>query len=270
MKGVERRRSLHVSAEGSDERDDQVAVEEPLEIRIAGDALAVTMRTPGHDHELVAGFLLAEGLLHTRDDLGGVAHCGRPGDEGYGNVIDVTAPPGSVLNEDKARSRRGTLTTSACGVCGRTTIADLVTRLAPPQPSARFERTLLLSLSERLREKQPNFARTGGVHAAAVVRADGELWITREDVGRHNAVDKAIGRALLDGALPLATELLLVSGRPSFEIVQKAAAAGLPAVVGVSAPSSLSIATAEALGMLLVGFARSGSYNVYAGAGRLF
>ena len=269
MKGVEQRRALHVEADFESERDDQVVVEEPLEIRVAGDALAVTMRTPGHDHELVAGFLLAEGLVRSKSELGGIAHCGHPGDEGYGNVIDVSAAPGSVLDADSRRSRRGTLTTSACGVCGRTTIADLVARLARPAEQARFDRALLLTLTDRLKNEQPNFARTGGLHAAAVADTRGTLLVAREDVGRHNAVDKVIGRLLLDGALPLSEHLLVVSGRTSFEIVQKAAAAGLPAVVGVSAPSSLAIATAEALGMLLVGFARNGTYNVYAGSSRL-
>jgi FdhD protein len=269
VKGVERRRALRVEGDSSSERDEDVVVEEPLEIRIAGEALAVTMRTPGNDHELVAGFLLAEGLVRGRDDLGSVAHCGRPGDEGYGNVIDVSAAPGSVLDGDAGRSRRGTLTTAACGVCGRTTIADLVARLGPPAAAARFDRALLLTLTDRLRAEQPNFARTGGLHAAAVADVRGNLLVVREDVGRHNAVDKAVGRLLLDGALPLSEHLLVVSGRTSFEIVQKAAAAGLPGVIGVSAPSSLAIATAEALGMLLAGFARSGTYNVYSGSSRL-
>jgi FdhD protein len=175
-----------------------------------------------------------------------------------------------VLAAGDGRSRRGTLTTAACGVCGRTTIADLVARLTRPAEAARFDRTLLLSLTDRLRDAQPLFALTGGVHAAAIVDQGGALVAAREDIGRHNAVDKVLGRALLDGTLPLAYHLLVVSGRTSFEIVQKAAAAGIPGVVAVSAPSSLAIATAVALGMLLVGFARGGTYNVYSGSFRIF
>lgn len=252
------------------ERDDEVAVEEPLEIRLAGDTFAVTMRTPGHDAELVAGLLLAEGLIGSRRDLGSMAHCGRPGEEGYGNVLEVTPTPGSAFDPERARSLRRELpTSSACGVCGRATIDDLCARLPTPQDTTRFDPALLGELPELLRDHQANFARTGGLHAAAIADASGSLSHVREDVGRHNAVDKTIGRHLLDGALPLSGRLLVVSGRTSFEIVQKAVSAGLSGVVGVSAPSSLAIDTAQRFGLLLVGFARGKTYNVYSGAERL-
>ncbi len=267
---IARVRCLRVDESGATERDDELTVEEPLEIRVSGDSLAVTMRTPGHDHELVAGFLLSEGLIRSRDDLGGIAHCGRLGDEGYGNVIDVTPAAGTSLDIEQLRgARRGTLTTAACGVCGRTTIDDLAQRLGPVDDDSTFERALLGTLAEQLRSRQPAFARTGGLHAAAIIDRTGEFVVVREDVGRHNATDKAIGRLLLDAALPLPGRLLLVSGRTSFEIVQKALSAKLPCVVGVSAPSSLAVATAQDCNLLLVGFARGGTYNVYSGAHRL-
>jgi FdhD protein len=249
---------------------DELSVEEPLEIRIQGETLAVTMRTPGHDRELTAGFLLAERLIRSQSELGSIVHCGRLGHEGYGNVIDVVPAPGVVLDVDAlAGARRGTLTTAACGVCGRRMVEDLVENLAPPAPSAPFEPGFIRRLPDELRRKQPNFERTGGLHAAGIARPDAGLLVVREDVGRHNAVDKAIGRLLLDGVIPASGAVLVVSGRTSFEIVQKALAAGLAGVVGISAPSSLAVSTAARFGLLLCGFARGGAFNVYAGAERL-
>ncbi len=249
---------------------DQLSVEEPLEIRIAGETYATTMRTPGHDHELVAGFLLAEGLIASRDDLGGIAHCGRLGSEGAGSTIDALPAPGAVLDvEALGHTRRGTLTSAACGVCGRKLIDDLVLRLKRPAASEPFEPHFIAGLSDALRGHQPGFDRTGGLHAAGIATPGTGFHVVREDVGRHNAVDKAIGRRLLDGALPASGSVLIVSGRTSFEIVQKALAAGLSAVVGVSAPSSLAVSTAAHFGLLLCGFARNGAFNVYAGAERL-
>jgi FdhD protein len=250
-------------------RADELSVEEPLEIRIAGETLAVTMRTPGHDRELAAGFLLAERLVRSRAELGGIAHCGRLGHEGYGNVIEVTPAPGVVLELDAlAGARRGTLTTAACGVCGRRLLDDLTATLAPPAP-ARFEHAFIAGLSSGLRAQQPHFDRTGGLHAAGIAEPSAGFLVVREDVGRHNAVDKAVGRLLLDGRLPASGCALVVSGRTSFEIVQKAVAAGIPAVVGISAPSSLAVSTAARFGVLLCGFARGGAFNVYAGSERL-
>ncbi|HEX3849440.1 MAG TPA: formate dehydrogenase accessory sulfurtransferase FdhD [Polyangiaceae bacterium] len=251
-------------------RTDELCVEEPLEIRVAGEPLAVTMRTPGHDHELVAGFLLAEGLIRSRADLGTITHCGHLGAEGFGNTIDALPAPGSVLDtEALGHTRRGTLTTSSCGMCGRTMISDLLTRLTPSPPCELFPRSFIASLATALRTQQPNFDRTGGLHAAGIARPAQGLLTVREDVGRHNAVDKVIGRQLLDGQLPVHGALLVVSGRTSFEIIQKALAAGLAGVIGVSAPSSLAVSTAARFGLLLCGFARSTSFNIYAGAHRL-
>jgi FdhD protein len=249
---------------------DELSVEEPLEIRIAGETYATTMRTPGHDHELVAGFLLAEGLIASRQDLGSIAHCGRLASEGFGNTIDVLPAPGTVLDvEALGHTRRGTLTSAACGVCGRKLIADLVLRLRRPAGNEPFERAFIAGLSEGLRDHQPGFDRTGGVHAAGIATPGAGFRVVREDVGRHNAVDKVIGRCLLDDVLPASSSVLVVSGRTSFEIVQKALAAGLSAVVGVSAPSSLAVSTAAHFGLLLCGFARHRAFNVYAGAERL-
>jgi FdhD protein len=249
---------------------DELSVEEPLEIRIAGETYATTMRTPGHDHELVAGFLLAEGLIASRESLGGIAHCGRLGSEGAGNTIDVLPAPGTVLDvEALGHTRRGTLTSAACGVCGRKLIDDLLLRLQRPATNEPFERSFIANLSEALRDHQPGFDRTGGLHAAGLATPGVGFRAVREDVGRHNAVDKVIGRSLLDDALPATGSVLMVSGRTSFEIVQKALAAGLSGVVGVSAPSSLAVSTAAHFGLLLCGFARHGDFNVYAGADRL-
>jgi len=243
--------------------DDQVAVEEPLEIRVAGEAIAVTMRTPGHDHELAAGFALSEGLIRSRADLGAIAHCGRPDREGFGNVIDVAAAPGVVIDVERtAFARRGTLTSAACGVCGRRTIADLMEQLAPVDDDVRYERAVIGGLTAGLGSRQRNFAATGGLHAAGIADETGALLVVREDVGRHNAVDKVVGRLLLDG-VPGRGRALVVSGRSSFEIVHKAFTARLPIVVAVSAPSSLAIETARAANITLIGFARGDGFNVY-------
>lgn len=251
---------------GLQSHPDELAIEEPLEIRVAGDTLAITMRTPGHDHELVAGFLLAEGVIASRADLGGIQHCSRTGADGASNRIEVLSAPGTVLAIEA--TRRGTLTTSACGVCGRQLIADLLERLQPAA-EASFSRSFIAGLTTELTKQQPSFERTGGLHAAGIALAQHGLCVVREDVGRHNAVDKAIGRLLLDGRLPVSEGILVVSGRTSFEIVQKALAAGLSGVVGVSAPSSLAVSTAARFGLLLCGFARGNAFNVYAGAERL-
>jgi FdhD protein len=251
-------------------RADVVAVEEPLEIRVASETLATTMRTPGHDQELALGFLFAEGLIATRRDVGSAAHCGRPGDEGWGNVIEVVPAPGIAIDlERSASARRGTLVTAACGVCGRRTIDDLVARAAPLDDALRVRRDVLCDIVERLRTEQVNFQKTGGLHAAGLATPDGRLQLVREDVGRHNAVDKLIGRLLLDDALPASGRILVVSGRTSFEIVQKALVARIPLVVGVSAPSSLAVAVAERARLTLVGFARERAFNLYAGSERV-
>lgn len=248
--------------------EDRVAVEEPLEIRIAGETFAVTMRTPGHDPELVMGLLLSEGIVRSAGEVGGIAHCGKPG--AAANVIEVTAAPGTVIDFDPDGAlRRATLTTAACGVCGRRTIDDLMSRVGPIVDDARFAASWVRSLTAELLPRMTNFAATGGVHAAALWDASGQVYAVREDVGRHNAVDKVVGRAALDGRLPARGMALCVSGRASFELVQKAAVAHIPLLVSVSAPSSLAIAAARRSELTLVGFARGERFNVYSGEERI-
>lgn len=246
---------------------DEVTVEEPLEILIDGEPLAVTMRTPGEDRELVLGFLVAEGVIRSTADVLGVAHCGRMGSESRVNTINVRLVPGvkpPVDPETGALLRRGTLTTSACGVCGRRSIEDLVDRVAPLPGSGRgLSASVLAEAVRRLRDRQPVFARTGGCHAASIVDFGGRVISTYEDVGRHNAVDKVVGSRLLAGDLPCADRVLLVSGRASFEIVQKAFAAGIPVVAAVSAPSSLAVELASRANVTLVGFVRDRAMTVY-------
>lgn len=254
---------------------DELAVEEPLEVRIgaedgaggdASESLAVIMRTPGQDDELVAGFLYTEGLIAGHEELMGFA----PGSDEDGlpsdNVLEVRAAPGVRLARrvhEEGYSRRFVVNTS-CGVCGKNSVAAACAALPPlPDGEMRVDPAVLYALPERLRAEQRVFAHTGGLHAAGLFDADGNLLALREDVGRHNAVDKLIGRALLDGRLPLAERILMVSGRLSFEIVLKALAAGLPVVAAVSAPSSLAVDLAQASNVTLAGFLRGTSMNVY-------
>jgi len=254
---------------------DDVVVEEPLEIRIGGETVAITMRTPGDDERLVLGFLFSEGIIGNVDDVGTVAHCGRPGEEGYGNVIDVSPGPGVALDTDRVlHARRGTLITSACGICGRRSIADLLERTGRVDPSLEVALGVVRSSTERLRELQPRFDRTGGIHGAAACSTDGSIVAAAEDVGRHNAVDKVIGALLLERAIGQSSlepppAVLTVSGRISFEIAQKTAAAGIPVLTGVSAPTSLAIDLCQDAGIALVGFVRDGRLNVYTHAERV-
>jgi len=227
---------------------DEVAVEEPLEIRVDGAPLTVTMRTPGHDEELALGFLYGEGLID------GPRRAGLTEDFAN-NTIEVEGP----LARDPGARRF--YTTSSCGVCGKGSLEEVAVHAPPLRPGPVVPRALLADLPERLR--QPSFARTGGMHATGLFDAAGELLIVREDVGRHNAMDKVIGRALLDGLVPLHGHILCVSGRLSFELVQKAAVAGAPILVGVGAPTSLAIDLAADRGLTLCGFARAGRVNVY-------
>lgn len=258
-------------------RADEVVVEEPLEIRVAGDTLAITMRTPGHDRELVLGFLVAEGIIKSSGDVSTIAPCGRTGDVGRENTLEVTLAPGVVPPGDGADgpfARRGTITTSACGVCGRRSIDDLMTRLSPAPPAGSGEtlsRESLLRIAAGLRDRQPIFARTGGCHAASLATFAGEHVVTFEDVGRHNAVDKVVGSRVLAVAseVALGDHVLFVSGRSSFEIVQKAIAARIPVVASVSAPSSLAVDLARRANVTLAGFVRGDSLTVYAGGERL-
>jgi len=240
---------------------DEVTIEEPLEIRIGQDPIAVTMRTPGNDEELAAGFLLSEGIVRARSDLRQLVHCTLPAS--LGNVLNVALAPGAKFNPAAAH-RFGTISTS-CGLCGKTSIEFIRQQFPPIDSVARIqiEAAKLLALPDTLRNAQANFARTGGIHAAAIFNLDGELIVLREDIGRHNAVNKAIGRAFLDGLLPLGRHILLVSGRSSLEIVQKALAAGIAIVAAVSAPSSLAVNFARESGQTLIGFLRPPTFNVY-------
>jgi FdhD protein len=231
-----------------DDVQDAVAIEEPLEIRVDGAALAVTMRTPGHDEELALGFLYGEGLID------GPREAGLPEDLAN-NTIEVMGP----LTRDPGVRRF--YTTSSCGVCGKGALEEVAVLSAPVSAEPIIPRALAAELPNRL--DQPGFRRTGGLHATGLFDAAGELLYTREDVGRHNAMDKVVGRALMDGHVPLSGRVLCVSGRLSFELVQKAAVAGAPILVGVGAPSSLAVELAEDRGVTLCGFARRRTVNVY-------
>jgi FdhD protein len=246
---------------------DAVAIEEPLEIRVADRSVAVTMRTPGHDRELAAGFLLTEGVIRSVDDLLDLVPCRDQAGAESGNVIN--ALPAPALSVDFARLTRHVFSSSSCGVCGKANLDAVAQNFPAVASGARFDPEMLAKLPERLRAEQPGFAATGGLHGCALFDAAGAITLVREDVGRHNALDKVLGRALLDGQLPLAQFGLLLSGRISFELVQKALAAGLPLIAGIGAPSSLAIACAERGGQTLVGFLRAERFNVYSGAERL-
>jgi len=260
-------------AEHAEHRADLLAGEEPLGIRVDGAALTMTMRTPGDDVELAAGFLVGEAIVASRADIAEVrlcdgTSCGHGGHDGLGNIADVTLAAGVTVTPG---ARRNFMTTSACGICGKTSIADICTlpRAALADDQARFGAAMLAGLPDRLRDAQRVFSRTGGLHAAGLFTAAGELLAVREDVGRHNAVDKVVGWALLQDRIPLAGHVLLVSGRASFELVQKAVLAGIPLLAAVSAPSSLAADLAEEAGLTLVGFLRGRSMNVYTGEHRI-
>ena len=235
---------------------DQVAIEEPLEIRIGDRAIATTMRTPGNDEELAAGFLLSEAIVRQRADLQSLTASTE-------NVISIALAP-TVKFAPAAAQRFGTIS-SSCGLCGKTSIEFIRHQFPPIElPAAvKLPEATLLALPDKLRAAQSNFARTGGIHAAGIFDFAGNDLVVREDIGRHNAVDKAIGRAFLDGILPLGRHVLVVSGRSSLEIVQKALAAGIPIVAAVSAPSSLAINFARECGQTLIGFLRPPTFNVY-------
>jgi FdhD protein len=255
---------------GGASAEDTVVVEEPLEIRVSGDTIAVTMRTPGHERDLALGFLFSEGLVRAADDVASVAFCGRPGDENLRNTLEITPRAGGWLERaPRDPVRRGTVTSAACGVCGRVQIDDLLERLPALTGDERLPIGVVTAAVRALRGEQALFAKTGGCHGAGLFRFDGAHVATREDVGRHNAVDKVVGAMLAQGAVPLAGHLLVVSGRASFEIVQKAANAGVPVVACVSAPSSLAVTLAQRAGITLVGFVRGENCNVYTHAYRV-
>ena len=258
---------------GAGVRHDRVATEEPMEVRACGPgqeprAIAVTMRTPGHDFELAVGFLRTEGIVRTTDDVRSVQYCDlAPGDPQLYNIVTVRL--GRRIADDA--SRRAQVTSSSCGLCGTESLDRLAVDLVaiPLDRGPAIDADVLVSLPERLRARQATFETTGGLHAAGLFDARGDVLVVREDVGRHNAVDKVIGRCTLDRRGDLLDHVLVVSGRTSFEIVQKAAMAGIAVVAAVSAPSSLAVEAAERFGITLVGFVRDGRANVYAHPSRI-
>ncbi|MGG5257361.1 formate dehydrogenase accessory sulfurtransferase FdhD [Phycicoccus avicenniae] len=252
-------------------RPDTVAVEEPVEVRVGESPVTTTMRTPGDDFDLALGHLLTEGMIGSAHDVAAMMHCTDVGPDGSPtfNVVEATLSPGVALLRP-ARERTETMT-SACGVCGSASLDAVRTasRFDVAADPVALEPAVLAGLPDALRERQPVFERTGGVHAAGVATPDGELLVVREDVGRHNAVDKVVGALARERELPLAAAVLVVSARASFEIVQKAAVAGIPAVVAVGAPTSLAVELAADAGITLVAFTREGRFSVYARPDRI-
>ena len=244
-----------------DARRDYAATEEPMEIRIFGKPFAVIMRTPGRDHDLVAGFLLSEQIVHGLDEISLIRHCTDPDTPNLKNIVDVTLQ--GEFPVSRIEERRQVVTNSSCGLCGRVTLDSLQAEVPKIDETWSVEGTAVLQWPFRLRQTQEAFERTGGMHAAGLFEASGELVDVAEDVGRHNAVDKIVGRMLLLERLPLSSCGLAVSGRASFEIVQKALLARIPLVAAVSAPSTLAIEWAEESGVTLLGFVRDGGYNIY-------
>lgn len=270
-RATSRRRILRIRDEQESHRIDTLTVEEPLEIRLNGKPLSITMRTPGHDFELALGFLVSEGVIGAADDVVGVAYCPgatRDGSNTY-NVLDVVLSPDVVVSEFSLD--RNVYTSSSCGVCGKTSLDAVrtVARWRVDDDPVQVDRDTVTALPDLLREAQRVFDRTGGLHAAGLFTVDGALLCIREDVGRHNAVDKLVGWALREGRLPLRGSVLLVSGRASFELAQKTVMAGIPVLAAVSAPSSLAVELAEETGLTVIGFLRGTSMNVYAGEHRL-
>jgi FdhD protein len=255
-------------------REDWLAVEEPLEIRVGGRSVAVVMRTPGHDRELAAGFLVTEGIVRRRDEVLDMVRCApenRSASNAAGeteklnaeNILDVLLAPGAAV--DLARLTRHVFTSSSCGVCSKASIDAVRGQFAPLATPLQPKRAVFAALPERLRAAQVAFAASGGLHASALFDVDGKLELVREDVGRHNALDKVIGEAFFAEKLPLANGILLVSGRVSFELMQKALAAGIPCVAAISAPTTAAVEFAVASGQVLVGFLRGERMNIYAG-----
>ena len=249
---------------------DHVALEAPLEIQVNGESLAVTMRTPGDDFALTAGFLFTESVIRNADDIETLGYgCLKEAPEER-NIMQVTLKTGSIPAFERARLERNFLATSSCGVCGKTGLAAVQCLAAPlPEDALKIPATLFKGLNAQMRSAQSTFDRTGGLHAAALFTLGGELLNLREDVGRHNAVDKLIGREVLGQRTPLNTHLLMVSGRTSFEILQKAAMARIPVICAVSAPSSLAVHLARELNITLIGFLRGDTMNIYSGAERI-
>jgi FdhD protein len=249
-------------------KEDYLAAEEPLEIRVGENPLSVTMRTPGNDLELAAGFLFTEGLVQRREQIRSLENAPQDGEKNPDNVVVAELDPESAPDFEKMR--RHFFAASSCGICGKASIDSVRSRtLRPPNPEFRLSAEALVAMPDALRASQAVFGRTGGLHAAALFDAAGKLLVLREDIGRHNAVDKVIGWALLEGRVPLSDLIMLVSGRGGFEIVQKAIVAGLPIVASVSAPSSLAVQLARELGQTLIGFLRGRRFVIYAGEERI-
>ncbi|GAB4725503.1 formate dehydrogenase accessory sulfurtransferase FdhD [Mycobacterium avium] len=271
MQVTSRRRVTHLTAGQAIARPETLVVEEPLEIRVGGAAVTVTMRTPGSDFELAQGFLLTEGIIGAREDVHSIRYCAGRGEDGANsyNVLDVTLAAG--LGRPELDITRNFYTTSSCGVCGKASLEAVrsVSRFSPAADPATVAAATLQAMPHQLRSAQKVFDSTGGLHAAALFRADGTMLVVREDVGRHNAVDKVIGWALEQQRLPLRATVLLVSGRASFELAQKAVMAGIPVLAAVSAPSSLAVSLAEESGVTLVAFLREDSMNIYTRADRI-
>ena len=244
---------------------DFVAREEPLEIRVEGRSIAVVMRTPGHDEELAAGFLLTEGVIRTAADIFEISLC--PATSEGGNVADVLLTSGVSVNWDSLT--RHVFASSSCGVCGKATLDSVLMNFPKVTSSLKVSATMLQSLPDQLRAAQETFEQTGGLQASAIFDREGKLLVLREDVGRHNALDKTLGHALHAGLLPLENHSLMLSGRVSFELMQKALAGGIPVVAAISAPSSLAVDFAQGSGQTLIGFLRGETMNVYAGAERV-
>ena len=259
-----------VGREGPGEGEDFAAAEEPLEVRLHGKPFAVIMRTPGSDRELAAGFLLSESIIRSLDDLGAVEHCRHPDHPEVHNIVDVFLVGKAAAGLDEhLEQRRNILTSSSCGLCGRVTIDSLRSCASALAIGGHMTSAVAAGLPQTLRDRQAVFDETGGLHAAAVFTLNGECEGSAEDVGRHNAVDKVIGAMVLDGRIPASNRVLVVSGRASFEIVQKAWLAGVPIVCAVSAPSSLAIELAHEAGITLLGFVRNGGFNLYTHAQRI-
>jgi FdhD protein len=263
-------RVLEVDGRDSRSRRDRLATEEPLEIRASGPGqdtvrIAVTMRTPGHDFELAAGFLYTEGLIADRRAFSQIRYCSDVGTEQHLNVVTVDMRE----HFDATRMQRNFFASSSCGVCGKASIDQLAVSCEHIAEGPVVTRATITSLPDRLRAEQRVFASTGGLHATGLFRTNGELVVAREDVGRHNAMDKLIGNRLLAGESPLSSSIALVSGRASFELVQKAAVAGIPIMCAVSAPSTLAVETAKRLGVTLIGFLRGERFNIYTNAQRI-
>ncbi len=249
------------------EEGDVLAREEPLEIRVEGKSIAVVMRTPGHDDELVAGFLLTEGILSRAEDLFEISPCPTADEAGEGNVYEVLLRNPDPQQLDQLT--RHVFSASSCGICGKATIDSVMANFPPIEHPVQVSADVLLGLPAKLRQAQETFEQTGGLHASALFTLDGELVALREDVGRHNALDKVLGQALLNNALPLDQMILLVSGRISFELMQKALAGRISVVAGISAPSSLAVEFGEQSGQTVVGFLRGEGFNAYAHGERI-